>query len=112
MQTRWCGIAAAVVPVFLWLGAGEDALAVEKTVALPSTGVVNVGDKAPVLSTWDMENNLVRLAKILEEPETRAVLVFFYAAWFKDCQKGMAILARDRGRLDNRELPVWMGWDG
>ena len=106
MQTRARGIAAVLVPIFFWMAAGVDALAEEKTVALPSTGLVNVGDKAPVLSTWDLENNLVRLAKILEEPDVRAVMVSFYASWCKECHKGLAILGRERERLGKAGVRV------
>ena len=104
MQTRWCGIAAVLVPVSFWLAAGEDALAVEKTVRLPSTGTVEVGGQAPVPSSWHIENTLVRMWETLEEAGTRAVLVFLYASWCKECHTGMAIVGWDRGRPDHREI--------
>jgi len=105
MTWRVSALALIVAAVVCGIGQ-EPLLAVEKTLTLPSTGVVEVGGKAPVLSSWDLENNVVRLSKILEEPDTRAVLVSFYASWCRECPKGLAMLGRDRERLSGAGVRV------
>lgn len=105
MSTRPRRIAAALALLLCTLPSGP-LRAVEKTTTLPGTGTVQVGGKAPPLSSWDTEDSLVRLHDILGDPGTRAVLVSFYTSWCKECPKGLAMLQEDRSRLSKAGVRV------
>lgn len=87
------------------VGPGE-LLAVEKTVTLPGNGVVEVGGRAPPLSSWDTGNALVRLSEILRQGDTRGVLVSFYASWCSECPKGLRMLEEEKKRLEEAGVRV------
>jgi len=98
MRARLATVLAALALVPLGLPF-ERAHAAEKTAVLPGTGRVAVGDKAPPISSWDTADSLVRLAELLEAPDTRAVLVSFYTSWCKECPTGLTMLQENSDRL-------------
>ncbi len=77
-----------------------------KTVKLPRNGKLEVGAKAPSLASWDLQERVVTLSKVLSRPRTRAVLVSFFASWCKECPTGLRRLQAGRARLAEAGVSV------
>ncbi len=98
----------AIVAVGLILAIPVSAAAknTEKTIKVPTAGKIKVGEKAPNLASWNLNDEVVTLSRLLQQPGTKAVFVSFYASWCKECRPGLKMLESAQDKLARSAIKV------
>jgi len=94
----------------IWLAviAGVLALEVSRLRAVPKSetqvllacGKAQIGEQAPWLSGWTLDDKVFNIRKPFESGETNRLVLVFWATWCKPCIKGLERLSESATALD------------
>jgi thiol-disulfide isomerase/thioredoxin len=67
----------------------RDSSAAVKSELLDSCGQARVGEAAPWLAGWTLDEQVFNIRKPFENENTRRLALVFWATWCKPCRKGI-----------------------
>lgn len=90
-------LAVSVAPAFATTG---------KTEALPRSGQAIVGEQAPFLSGWTVENKIFNTAKVFKDESVEECALVFWATYCLPCLNGLKMLAAAEERFAERGIRI------
>jgi thiol-disulfide isomerase/thioredoxin len=97
----------AVIGCVLVLAATPSWAAAEsKTQVLPACGQARIGEQAPWLSGWTLDEKVFNIRKPFESGENSRLALVFWATWCKPCVKGLERLTESAAALEEAGIAV------
>jgi hypothetical protein len=78
----------------------------EITESQPQCGEAVVGDLAPWLAGWTLDEEEFNIRKPFEDPKVQRLALVFFAEWCIQCRVGISQLAAEAGRIDSNGVYV------
>jgi len=73
---------------------------------LHKSGEAIIGQPAPWVSGWTLDDQVFNLKKAFEDPAVKRVAFVFWATWCAPCKEGMKRLCSAKGKLDANGVKV------
>jgi thiol-disulfide isomerase/thioredoxin len=77
-----------------------------KTQLLPECGQARIGEQAPWLAGWTLDEKVFNIRKPFESGESSRLALVFWATWCKPCVKGLNRLAESATALEEAGIAV------